>query len=308
MNRDLHGIFSRPQRLSLGGKVYLVAELNFASLADLQTVLKEIRPHPLESLRRQVAEAGEGLTRSERHLLTAAAYEDGESWPPSPLTAEGRRLLVETPQGSAALLAVAIRQGGGTIGDEEAVEVARAMSFEDVRRFASVVFGTSPQVELYNLLDPGGGRGGTGGGETNWVSILAEMTADPFCLPLSEIERWTPTQLAMVRSGGKFDPGQAGSVPADNLKPEELAALARRRRAIFRGESLPDNSSPDATPHHAEPTLEPAEPPRRPPGPMPPNRGPSLFEIARNATAAGAGGGPPRQDWSEQRRPAPGVS
>lgn len=141
---------SVPRSLPLGGREFLFSKLSEASYASLAAWLGQEERHPFRTLARQRKAVLEALGPQEYKALLLETWEVAKSWPPDPRKPAGKRALLFSDEGSAALIRVALAQHGQDVSDEEATAIlTRAQARpEEMIAVLGALFGFESSDEL----------------------------------------------------------------------------------------------------------------------------------------------------------------
>lgn len=137
--------------VEIGGREYQFSALPLERIAELQSILRRIYPHPIERIKPLL----EGLSPDERMELIRSAKEDGQSWPPDIGTAEGRLALLGNEFGQYELVRLGLELHHP---DADADAVFRDMKRDTVAaagdpdRQAEAKAGLDPAGRIYSVL------------------------------------------------------------------------------------------------------------------------------------------------------------
>ena len=120
-------------RVAVGGREYEFAEIDLYSNAHLQAVIKEIVPHPVRHIARDL----DGLCDRDRDRLLDRAYRDAMRWPPEIGSPEGSDALTNSNVGRIAVLWEGIKTCNPTATREDAIRLHEDLRKETSRELAT---------------------------------------------------------------------------------------------------------------------------------------------------------------------------
>lgn len=193
-------IFPRPVLVTLAGEPRKASELDLGSLATLQSWLRQAAPHPLADLplRWQDPEPG---TRRDRLL---AAWHAAKAYPPLVGSPDDRDYL-DTDEGRAVFLVLCLGKWDEAFTAEDAYALAARMDASDWSRLRAVAWGVAPWRTLAAELDDAWAeeQARKSLDLTDWGEVIVDVIKATG-LDFAVIEKWTPTQAALLCSGGKL--------------------------------------------------------------------------------------------------------
>lgn len=131
------------------GRSYRFSELSMAALGRLQSVIKRIKPHPLDAVRPHL----DGLPADIQARLIERALESAGDWPPRVGSAEGLHVLLHDPDGLVAALHEGLAASYPEATTDDAYRImlalqrdakARAGAEDKVERIFGCLFGSGP--------------------------------------------------------------------------------------------------------------------------------------------------------------------
>lgn len=209
----LRGLFPRPRTVSLGGVPYRVGELTFDDIADLEAMHDDRAGDPLEGLRPRLPTL-RGPERREAILAAYDAITGGYQWS-GPGTGAG---------GLLDLFAVALRRHQPGMTPDDAAAVAMATTQDEYGALIRALYAVTGMQEIHALL----GMEESAGGEPITMTQAIVETATQFGYTPRQMGAMTPTQMRILRSGGRPPEWGVALASAGDID----ATRERQRRAL----------------------------------------------------------------------------
>jgi hypothetical protein len=207
---------------TLGGHPVLVWEGRLRELAELQAILDDELPDPLEVIRDRL-DAAQGEAR---RLLLVSAYEAAELGPPVYGEPRGAAFYC-TPEGLCLFLWAALKRGNPRLTAEDVTRLALDMRPGEYERIWRIFHGTSwarSQRVLANMLL--GIEEECHRSNRLWPEIIDEVRRDTG-MTYDEIYDLTFTEFRNIRREGKPDMMERRLRPGED--PDQAVAEQRRR-------------------------------------------------------------------------------
>lgn len=221
-------VLPRPRLLTLGGATYLVGELRLSDIADLQSWLEGVAPHPLADLP-DIDEDPEPETRRRRVL---SCWKAVRGWPPA-YGSDAASIYLNSAAGMIAFLLVVLRRHQPAATAEDAAALASRMSLADWKMLRRTVYAADGDLwkELIAEIDPE--YEAYEGKPIDWGEEFERISADRGWT-YEQIGEMTIGQWRNLHAGGKRETFKMRPRPGETMKE-----LGERTKRMF-AEEAPD--------------------------------------------------------------------